>query len=159
MSLLLMVFQARSCSPTPLWSCGESSERAGPAPWSWGASVPLRIQGSGFSNTMLRATMCVFKRANWLELLRWRSADLAAGLILSSYSMGVKSSFKSSFLPARGTWGGGETLRGLCVIIGMEMLGDYQQQGSGKGLIIYHVVSINNQWAPELGSAFCNGST
>lgn len=70
MSLLLMVFQARSCSPTPLWSCRESSERAGPAPWSWGASVPLRIQGSGFSNTMLRATMCVFKRANWLELLR-----------------------------------------------------------------------------------------
>jgi len=74
--------------------------------------------------------------------------------------MGVKSSYKSSLLPARGTWGGeGEALRGLCVIIGMEMLCDYQQQGSGKGLIIYHVVSINNQWAPELGSAFCNGST
>lgn len=36
---------------------------------------------------------------------------------------------------------------------------DYQQQGSGKGLIIYHVVSINNYRASEQGSAFCNGST
>jgi len=77
--------------------------------------------------------------------------------------MGVKSSFKSSPLPARGTWSGagrsGEAVWGLCVIIGMETLCDYQQQGSGKGLIIYHVISINNQWAPEQGSAFCNGST
>lgn len=78
--------------------------------------------------------------------------------------MGVKSSFKSSPLPTRGTWKGGvgrrgEALRGLCVIIGMETVCDYQQQGSGKGLIIYRVVSINNQWAPEQGSAFCNGST
>lgn len=103
-TFFLMLFQACCCRPTLFERCKESSMMGQPL---WvGEDLSRSGCRARVSVTQCFVQPCVFKRANWLELPWWRLADLAAGSILSSYSMGVKSSFKSSPLPARGTWRG-----------------------------------------------------